>query len=358
MLNIKDVIIICGGESLEHEISLRSAKRFFNTLKNMYNTSIIKIDKKGNWIHFTDETAFAENSPIDLIKQQIKLIPGCVNPICKGDSNTPIKCDIVFPILHGNLGEDGTIQSLCELLNLPYIGCNSLASGISMHKARCNKYLKQAGIPCLPNISIRKDEKFNPEEIANTLGLPIIIKPVHLGSSIGITIVSTTAELKNAIDKSFHFDNEIMLEPLLENARDIECSIISDGTTVFCADPGEIIKNSCVIYDYDAKYNNPHAATPVVVADLDEKTKEKFKTLAITAFKEIGGSGLARIDFLYKDNEIYLNEINPLPGYTNISLHPQCLIKAGYTMESIIESLIKSSIKQHDELPHNLQNNT
>jgi D-alanine-D-alanine ligase len=358
MLNIKDVIIICGGESLEHEISLLSAKKFFNTLKNIYNTSIIKIDKKGNWVHFTDAMAFATNSAIDLTQQQVKLMPGCSNPIRKGDGNIPIKCDIVFPILHGNLGEDGTIQSLCELLNLPYIGCNAKASGIAMHKALCNKYLKQSGIPCLPNISIRKDDQFNPAAIVNTLGLPIIIKPVHLGSSIGITIVNTAAELKDAINNSFHFDNEVMLEPLLEKARDIECAIISDGTTIFCADPGEIIKNSCIIYDYDAKYNNPNAATPVIVADLDPATKEKFKTLAITAFKEIGGSGLARIDFLYKDNNIYLNEINPLPGYTDISLHPQCLINAGYTMEAIIADLIKSGIKQYSELPHNLQQKT
>ena len=357
MHDIKNVTLICGGRSLEHNISLMSAKNIYASLKNLYQVNIIRIEKNGLWVKSSPETAFDPSSTYVLEKQQIHLAPGEKNPLKVGANFTALECDIIFPVLHGNLGEDGTVPALCEILDLPYVGCNQQACGIAMHKPRCNTLMQAAGIPCLANLTLKIGEKYNSHDICAKLSLPIIIKPVHLGSSIGIQIVKQESELDAAIAASFKVDNEIMLETLFANSRDIECAILSDGDNIICAEPGEIVKNDCLIYDYDAKYNNPNAATPVVAADLPAACKEKLKQFAITAFKVIGGSGLARVDFLYRDGEIYLNEINPLPGYTNISLHPKCLQASGYSMEQIMQHLITSGMKQYQQLPHNIENN-
>ena len=353
MPNIKNITILCGGQSLEHEVSLKSASNIYKALCNNYNVSIIKIEKDGSWNLIEAEQAF--NAKVNADTKQVVVIPGRDKPIRIGTKLDPHLCDLIFPVLHGNLGEDGTVQSLCELIDLPYIGCNPGACRIAMQKALCNNLLSAHGIPCLPNVCIKRNTNYDIATIIEKISLPIIVKPVHLGSSIGIQVAHTIEELKPAITASLEFDNKVMLEPFITDARELECAVITDNDKIVSAYPGEIIKNTTAVYDYNAKYNCPDSATPVAKADIPEDVANLVMQYAEKCFKIIDGSGLARVDFLYKQQDgktiLYLNEINPMPGYTDISLHPQCMQSSGYNLEQIMQALVTSAIQQYEAQP-------
>ena len=302
--------IVYGGVSTEHDISVMSAKSVIENLdKEKYEIHEIYINKYGKWYEVIDNE-----------KEEIYNLIWALK-----------KLDVVFPILHGLGGEDGTIQGMLEMLQVPYVGCKVLASSVGMDKVYTKIIFEKAGIPEAPYVYIKKkengyiivnenfeEEEFKVESITKKLNYPMFVKPSNSGSSVGVKKATNNEELKMAIENAGQYDNKILIEQGI-NAREVECAIL-DGTEVRASTVGEIISAE-EFYSFDAKYNIPESKT-IIPADISKEQIEQIQKLAIRAFKAIDGRGLARADFfIEKDtNKIYINEINTMPGFTKISM--------------------------------------
>ena len=325
--------IIYGGVSTEHDISLMSAKSVIENLdKEKYEIHEIYINKYGKWYDVRD----------DEIEEIYNLIW------------TLKKLDVVFPVLHGLGGEDGTIQGMLEMLQVPYVGCKVLASSVGMDKVYTKIIFEKAGIPEAPYVYIKKkdngyiivnenfeEEEFKVESITKKLNYPMFVKPSNSGSSVGVKKATNNEELKMAIENASQYDNKILIEQGI-NAREVECAIL-DGTEVRASTVGEIISAE-EFYSFDAKYNIPESKT-IIPADISKEQIEQIQKLAIRAFKAIDGSGLARVDFfIEKDtNKIYINEINTMPGFTKISMYPKLFEAVGITYTELLDKLIENT---------------
>lgn len=330
--------VIFGGMSTENEVSIVSGKNILENLdKEKYDIFPIYIDKEGNWFEYEEN------------KKEILSI----NEYLK-------KLDVVFPVLHGKYGEDGTIQGLFELLKVPYVGCGVLSSSLGMDKIYTKIILKQAGIKQTRSCYIRKrgekflyvSENFDEEElklnkicekIENKIKYPMFVKPSNSGSSIGINKAVNIEDLKKYIIEASKYDDKILVEEGIEG-RELECAVLGNDN-VIAGSVGEI-KPAEEFYTYNAKYNNSSSET-IVPAEIPEETKEKIRALSIKAFKAIDGKGLARVDFFLEGstNEIYLNEINTLPGFTEISMYPKLMGAYGMTYKELLDDLIKLAIE-------------
>jgi D-alanine-D-alanine ligase len=353
--------IIFGGRSGEHEVSLQSAKNIIEVIdKKKFNITLIGIDKKGAWGLY-DAKNYLKNiddpKRISLNKCVTNL---CVVPFGYKYNLNPInskkripKIDVFFPVLHGTFGEDGTIQGLFELMDVAYVGAPLLSSAIIMDKDITKRLLKESNIPVCDFISIRKtDWEKNHEnilcEIKNKFTLPIFTKPANLGSSIGIIRVNEIKLLHNAISEAFKYDNKILIEKGIIG-REIELSVLGNEDPI-ASEPGELIpKNG--FYSYDAKYIDPDGARFVIPANLDKDIISKFKSLAINAFKTLDCLGMARVDFFYdeKNNKIYINELNTIPGFTKISMYPKLWEASGISYTNLITRLIELACERHNK---------
>lgn len=327
--------IIYGGVSTEHDISLMSTKSVIENLdKEKYEIHEIYINKYGKWYDVRD----------DEIEEIYNLIW------------TLKKLDVVFPVLHGLGGEDGTIQGMLEMLQVPYVGCKVLASSVGMDKVYTKIIFEKAGIPEAPYVYIKKkesgyiivnenfeEEEFKVESITKKLNYPMFVKPSNSGSSVGVKKATNNEELKMAIENASQYDNKILIEQGI-NAREVECAIL-DGTEVRASTVGEIMSAE-EFYSFDAKYNIPESKT-IIPADISKEQIEQIQKLAIRAFKAIDGSGLARVDFfIEKDtNKIYINEINTMPGFTKISMYPKLFEAVGIKYSELLDKLIANAIK-------------
>lgn len=325
--------IIYGGVSTENDISLMSAKSVIENLdKEKYEIHEIYINKYGKWYDVRD----------DEIEEIYNLIW------------TLKKLDVVFPVLHGLGGEDGTIQGMLEMLQVPYVGCKVLASSVGMDKVYTKIIFEKAGIPEAPYVYIKKkdngyiivnenfeEEEFKVESITKKLNYPMFVKPSNSGSSVGVKKATNNEELKMAIENASQYDNKILIEQGI-NAREVECAIL-DGTEVKASTVGEIMSAE-EFYSFDAKYNIPESKT-IIPADISKEQIEQIQKLAIRAFKAIDGSGLARVDFfIEKDtNKIYINEINTMPGFTKISMYPKLFEAVGITYTELLDKLIENT---------------
>lgn len=304
---MKKVLLIYGGNSTEHEISIKSA----DTIKSNIDTSkyildSILITKENDWIY--------NNNRIDNIINFIK------------------KYDIIFPIIHGTNGEDGKLQGMLDLFNIKYVGSKCGSSYICMDKARTKEILTQYNIPQVPYQIYNKKDKL-------LLEYPIIVKPSNSGSSIGISIANDKRELKNAIKIASQYDSKIILEKFLNNPIELECAILKNGDNLI-TEIGEI-KHQNTFYDYDTKYNNDSICTSLE-PNIGVKEKELITKYAKKIFNILELDNLARIDFFYDNGNIYLNEINTLPGFTAISMYPQLIIKKGISYKKLITILIEN----------------
>lgn len=343
------IVVIFGGMSNEHDVSVRSANNVINNLnKDKYDLTLIYIDKNGDWYQGVDSVVHED---IDLNKW--KKISNIVSVLKK--------CDVVFPVLHGKYGEDGTIQGLLELLKVPYVGCGVLASAIAMDKVYTKLVLEKASIRQAKYVYIRKleydyvfidsnlnERVFELEEICNqvenNLFYPIFVKPSNSGSSVGISKVSNREELKNGIVLASKTDNKILLEENIVG-REIECAVLgNDDIKVSCL--GEV-KSSCDFYSYDAKYNDSDSKT-IIPAELDEEFTDRVKMIAKKAMRAISGRGIARVDFFVNDKtrEIYLNEINTMPGFTSISMYPKLWEYSGVSYQNLLDELIQLALNE------------
>ena len=336
--------LIFGGMSTENEVSVMSANSILKNLdKDKYEIFPIYISKDGGWYEYLN----LDNIEIDKNLSNTREI----NNIVKYLQNL----DIIFPVLHGLYGEDGTIQGLFKLLKKPYVGCGVLASSVGMDKAYTKIVFDRANINQAQYIYLKKykdkyiyvDKEFNEQymdldEIADMvdskLGFPIFTKPSNSGSSIGINKAKNKEELKEHIKHASEFDNKILIEEGIEGAE-VECAVLGNEE-VIASCVGEI-KSAEEFYSYDSKYENENSRT-IIPADIDKEVSDEIKKLAVKAFKAIDGKGLSRVDFFVEknSNKVYINEINTLPGFTKISMYPKLFEAEGIKYNELLDRLI------------------
>ncbi len=351
----KRVAILFGGKSAEHEISLISAMNIIAAInRTQYEPVLIGIDKTGRWI-LQNETRFMAN-PADPRKvqltdaaEQLSVIPGDTGPQLYNlhTGKTLEAIDVIFPIVHGPLGEDGSLQGLLRLLNLAFVGPDVLGSAICMDKDVAKRLMNEAGIPNARFRSFRKedDAEIHSEKIAADLGLPLFVKPANMGSSVGISKVESAADLQDAVDEAFRFDTKIIIEEFIKG-REIECAVMGNENPEASV-PGEVIPHSG-FYSYEAKYVDESAAGLEAPAkNLSEEQVRQIQALAIRAYRTLECEGLSRVDFFLKaDGKLYLNEINTLPGFTKISMFPGLWGQSGIPYRELIDRLLRLAMER------------
>ncbi len=360
MKNKIRVGVIFGGRSGEHEVSLVSAGSIINTLdKDKYDVTLIGITKEGKWISSGETLKLFRNNQIKLdIKNEKYLLPdpdkkGLVTLSNDTKEIQTEKLDVVFPVVHGTYGEDGTLQGLLELADIAYVGAGVLASAVGMDKIIQKNLFRQADLPVTDFLYFTR-EKFESdlegwvEKIEVKLGYPSFIKPANSGSSVGINKAHNREELLAAIEEAFQYDRKVLVEVGVENAREIECAVLG-GDFPEVSIPGEIISSN-EFYDYDAKYVDGKSES-VIPAELGDTLTKEIRHLAKEAFKVLDCYGMARVDFFVSrdDQKIYLNEINTIPGFTKISMFPKLWEATGIGYSELIDRLIQLAIARHNE---------
>ncbi len=338
--------ILFGGKSAEHEISLLSAKNVIEALdKGKYEPVLIGIDKDGRWL-VNDSSRFLlnETNPklIALNKansQNVALAPqssGQLTSLENGRLDTSV--DVVFPILHGPFGEDGTVQGLLKLANVPFVGAGVLGSAVGMDKDVMKRLLRDARIPVPKFLVFRQGETADYKAVTNALGLPLFVKPANLGSSVGISKVKDAAGFQKAVDEAFRYDSKIILEEAVAG-REIECAVLGNQDPKASV-PGEIIPIR-EFYDYEAKYVDENGARLEAPAKLPPETVRRVQELAVRTFKALNCEGMGRVDmFLKSDGTLLANEINTVPGFTKISMYPRLWGLSGISYTELIDRLI------------------
>lgn len=339
--------IVFGGRSGEHEVSITSAASIFKHIdRTKYEPVPVRIEKDGTW-SYPDREPNATNvaDAIQQARSALRSRSAAADPALAA-----LKLDVVFPVLHGPYGEDGTVQGLLEMAGIAYVGNGVLASAAGMDKAVMKVLFEARGL------AVGRWHGFNRPEWdrdrsgvlkqLEPLGLPLFVKPANLGSSVGISKVKAPADLVPAIELALDFDRKVVVEAAVPNAREIECAVLGNDdphTSV----PGEIIP-SREFYDYEAKYLDEGSKT-VIPAELPAATAAEIQRLSVEAFRAIDGSGLARVDFLVDGGtgEIYLNEINTMPGFTNISMYSKMWEASGISYPALVDRLIQLALERH-----------
>ena len=301
--------VLFGGKSAEHEVSLQSAENIINSLdKNKYEIVSIKISKTGEF---------------DFSKLE--------------------KVDVIFPALHGPFGEDGIMQGVFREMGKPFVGAGVLGSAVGMDKDVMKRLLLQAGIPIGKFVVWHNHEKYNFAKIKKQLGLPMFVKPANMGSSVGVSKVKNEADFKKATSQAFLFDNKIIIEEFIDG-RELECAVLGNEFPMASV-PGEIIPGQ-EFYSYDAKYLDSTSVCQIP-AKVDKKTSKKIQELAIKTFQVLNCEGLGRVDFFLKKNSgVLVNEINTLPGFTNISMYPKLWEASGLPQTKLLDRLIELAIER------------
>ncbi|MCH7492014.1 D-alanine--D-alanine ligase [Patescibacteria group bacterium] len=336
--------IIFGGRSGEHEVSLASAWSIMQAIdKKKYQIVQIGITKQGEWLTGPQTMRKLKNNAVLKKDLTTVLVPDAIHQ--------PTKIDVAFPILHGPYGEDGTIQGLLELANMPYVGSGVLGSAMAMDKVVQKKICQQAQLPVVKylyfyKINFRKDYK-NISLRVNKLGYPVFVKPANMGSSVGISKVQNKKMLIQAVTLASKYDNKIIVEKSIANAEEIEVAVLGNRR-VLASVPGAIISSN-EFYDYNAKYVDGQSFDKIP-AQLPKPILNKLKKIAVNAFLAVNGSGMARVDFLVSSkHKIYLNEINTIPGFTSISMYPKLWRASGVSMTQLISRLIDLAFDRYNE---------
>jgi D-alanine-D-alanine ligase len=337
------VALLFGGKSAEHEVSIRSAQSIYNVLdKSKYKITLVGIDKNGTWLSLNTQQ-FLSSKEILLDKQ---ILPYSIDNLFQSDKS---KVDVVFPVLHGPFGEDGTIQGLLKLANISFVGAGVLGSAVGMDKEVAKRLLRDAGLSTAKfNVYSEFERKtISFEKVRKNLGLPLFVKPANLGSSVGITKVHNKAEFIKAINFAFQYDSKILIEEFIKG-KEIECSVLGNEKPIASV-CGEIIPHH-EFYSYEAKYLDDNGAALSIPAKITKPLMKKIQTLAVRAFNVLCCEGMARVDFFLKENgEIYINEINTIPGFTSISMYPKLWEESGIPYGKLIDTLIKLAISRHNK---------
>lgn len=335
------VLILCGGQSPEHEISLRSARNVVAALDgDIFRPIMVGIDPNGHW-HLMD--AIPDGNEIQL-DNKIFIDPGTGN-LSHGSGS--ISIDVVFPVLHGPNGEDGAVQGLLTMLDLPYVGAHILGSSVGMDKEIAKILMNSAGLCVAKGVALRKCTHENFATLKEQLGIPMFIKPANMGSSVGVHKVSNAEEFESALHDAFQFDTKVLVEEAIIG-REIECAVLGLDTIQVTA-PGEI--KSEEEYSFEEKYGDSSATQLDIPAKgIDDELLDRVKNTAKKAFLVLECSIMARVDmFLTEENKIYVNEINTIPGFTSISMYPKLWENEGLSYTNLITRLIELAIERHQQ---------
>ncbi|PMY35492.1 MULTISPECIES: D-alanine--D-alanine ligase [Pseudomonas] len=347
--------IIFGGRSAEHEVSLQSARNIVDALdRERFEPVLIGIDKNGHW-HLNDTSNFLinqENPALIALNQsnrELAVVPGKASQQLVETSSQELlgHVDVIFPIVHGTLGEDGCLQGLLRMADLPFVGSDVLGSAVCMDKDISKRLLRDAGLAVTPFITLNRATAARTDfaQAQSKLSLPMFVKPANQGSSVGVSKVTSEAQYHAAIELALGFDEKVLVESAV-SGREIECAVLGNDQPI-ASGCGEIVVGSG-FYSYDSKYIDDQAAQVVVPADLSEEVSERIRTLAVEAFQVLGCSGLARVDvFLTQGGEVLINEINSLPGFTRISMYPKLWQAAGMTYSELVSRLIELALERH-----------
>lgn len=328
---MKKVLILFGGSSSEHYISCKSAKSVIENIDDkLFTYEIAGISLDGIWYKFSDDLSYLQDG--NWLDGNILKIDNIINYLKS--------FDVVFPVTHGTFCEDGKLQGMLELFGIKFVGCKTLTSAIGMDKGIFKLILESLKIPQVPYLVVNKNYKT--DEIINKIGFPLIVKPANGGSSIGISKVNSKQELVKAIKNARKYDNKIIIEKFII-ARELEIAILEDEKNLICSMPGEI-KSANEFYDYNAKYINSDSNI-FIPAVLPDNIIVKIKNMAVNVFESLGCNGYTRLDFFYDDHngDIFINEINTIPGFTSISMYPKLLEKEGISYKQLITKLINSA---------------
>lgn len=345
--------VLFGGKSAEHEVSLQSARNVINSLdKNKYEVIPIGITKEGKWLLSDTSNYLLNSNNPKLIKlnnsnKEVALYAQGQGALTSINNNSEMKgkIDVIFPVMHGPFGEDGSMQGLLKLAGVPFVGPSVLGSAVGMDKEITKRILRDAGIPIGKFVTLRNGDKVNFSKIKKELDLPLFIKPANMGSSVGVSKVNNEKEFKKAISEAFKYDTKIIIEENI-SGREIECALLGNDMPM-ASIPGEIIANQ-EFYSYDAKYID-EGSVAVIPAKLDKKTTKKIQELAIKTFQVLNCEGMSRVDFFLKKNgNILVNEINTIPGFTNISMYPKLWEASGVPVPKLLDRLIELAIERFE----------
>ena len=354
--------LLFGGRSVEHDVSIVSATSILKALdRSRYDVSLIGVDPEGRW-HLAENakelSAVLRETGVFLpaVPGETMLRPseadGGANGGKKGALGAAARLDVVFPIIHGRGGEDGSLQGLLELADVPYVGSGVLSSSLQMDKDFAKRLLAAAGLPVTPWVGFsagtlaRIGARGAAERAEAELGLPAFAKPANSGSSIGISRAETVSELVSAIALAQRYDRKVLVETAVD-AREIEVAVLGNDEPE-ASIPGEI-RSHRTFYDYEAKYHDDSTEL-IIPADLDPEESEQLRAMAIAAFRALDGEGMARVDFLFdrKTRRAYVNELNSLPGFTSVSMYPKLWEASGLPYPQLLDRLIALALERHD----------
>lgn len=348
----RQVAVIFGGISSEHEVSCFSVLNVVSGFdEDKYELTLIGITKEGKWL-LTDSVASIEDGTWKNSAQTAILSPDRGRPgvlVLREDTYTYKKIDVIFPVLHGRFGEDGTIQGLFEMSGIPYVGCGVLSSAVSMDKISTKIFVDRLGIRQAGYvIDIAKDlseMEHTVEQVEEKLGYPVFVKPSNAGSSCGVSKACDREELKRALQLAKKHDNRVLIEEMIYG-HEVECAVLG-GNEVRASKVGEV-QAAAEFYDYEAKYHNAESKTVIDPPEIKTEAKETVRENAVRIFKAVSGFGLSRVDFFIENdtNEVVFNETNTLPGFTNISMYPMLCNDMGLSISELIDRLVETAFER------------
>ena len=348
--------ILFGGKSAEHEVSLQSAKNVYDAIdRAKYEPVLIGIDKNGRWL-LNEESRFLLDADdprrirLNSSSDAVALVPqskGTIANLSTDENKGSI--DVVFPILHGPFGEDGTVQGLLKLADIPFVGAGVLAAAAGMDKDVMKRLLRDAGLPIGKFRAVLSNgECPGFDEICSELGLPVFIKPANMGSSVGVSKVHNREQYLPALKEAFEYDTKVIIEEFIPG-RELECSVLGSLSEIKASVPGEV-KASHEFYSYDAKYIDENGAALIIPAGVSADITKRIQELAIAVFKTLCCEGLGRVDFFLKeDGSLIVNEINTMPGFTRISMYPKLWEASGLSYSQLIDRLIELAIERFEK---------
>lgn len=349
--------LLFGGRSAEHDVSRASAANVLRALDPAkYDVVLIGLAKDGRWLLCDAGNGAGTGAAALTIVEDgapLALVPGGKGQLLRfaeGAQKAAPHIDVMYPVLHGPNGEDGTIQGALELADVPYVGSSVMGSAAAMDKDVAKRLARDAGLPVVPFTTLTAQAPLDYATAARAVGsADVFVKPANLGSSVGISRAGSAEEFAQSCALAFRFDRKILVERCIDRAREIECSVLEDENGHVRASPlGEIVPaDSHGFYSYEAKYTDAKGARLVIPADVSPEQKERFQQLAIETFRVLGCGGLARVDFFLKGEEIFVNEVNTLPGFTSISMYPKLWEAAGLSQSDLIDTLIAHALARH-----------
>jgi D-alanine-D-alanine ligase len=358
--------LLFGGRSAEHDVSRASAANVLRALDPAkYNVVPIGLAKDGRWLMCDAGNGAGTGAAALTIPEDgapLALVPGGKGQLLRfvaaeqNEAAVP-HVDVMFPVLHGPNGEDGTVQGALELADVPYVGSSVMGSAVAMDKDVAKRLARDAGLPVVPFVTLSAQAPLDYATAVHAVGsADIFVKPANLGSSVGISRARSAEEFTQSCALAFRFDRKILVERCIDRAREIECSVLEDEKGLIRASlPGEIVPaDKHGFYSYEAKYTDAKGAKLIVPADVSAEQQARIQELAVQTFQVLGCGGLARVDFFLMGEEIFVNEVNTLPGFTSISMYPKLWEASGLLQPDLMDILIAHALSRHAQRQHNL----